>query len=66
MISARKLLLQAVNDLHEKSIQPVGVSAADNFMVRAVSITLPNEEDWLEACSQHMQAEVGKGFGYTP
>ena len=66
MISARKLLLQAVKDLHEKSIQPVGVNTADNFMVRAVLITLSNEEDWLEACGRHMQAEVGKGFGYTP
>ncbi len=66
VISARKLLLQAIAEYRDNGSCPAGVAEPDTFMVRAVSVTMENEADWLEVCRPHMKAELGKDFGYAP
>jgi hypothetical protein len=62
----RRLLLEAVSAYRDRGIKPNGVSNPDTFMVRAVSLTLPESGSWVEVGRPHMQARLGVGFGYAP
>ncbi len=62
----RRVLLEAAKKLATAQQQPPSVRAADSFLVRAISITIPAGGDWVEAGREYMRAEPGKDFGYQP
>ncbi len=62
----RRFLLEAVATLRENGVRPAGAIDPETFMVRAVSLTLPAEADWLDAGAEHMRARLGADFGYAP
>jgi len=66
IVSARLLLLDTIENFKTKKTRPAGTDRPETYMVRAVSITLPKEKPWLEACTNHMCAVLGKDFGYEP
>jgi phenylpropionate dioxygenase-like ring-hydroxylating dioxygenase large terminal subunit len=61
----RRLLLETVRGLRSGGTEPQGVRDPATFMVRAVSLTLPAGVSWQER-SEHTQARLDAGFGYTP
>jgi phenylpropionate dioxygenase-like ring-hydroxylating dioxygenase large terminal subunit len=62
----RRVLLEAARKLSQQAIRPPSAAAPDKFLVRAISITLPDGGDWREAGREFMRAEPGKDFGYQP
>lgn len=64
IIMTRRYLLEAQTAYAERGIEPVGVKDPDVFMVRAVSLKLPEEQRWADAGREYMRAELGKDFGY--
>lgn len=62
----RRFLLDSVRKLVSEQVRPVRHGDADLFMVRAVSLTLPNTMGWQEGGSEFMQARLGADFGYVP
>jgi phenylpropionate dioxygenase-like ring-hydroxylating dioxygenase large terminal subunit len=66
IVSARRLLLETIENFKTKKTRPAGTDRPETYMVRAVSITLPKEQPWLEACTNHMRAVLGKDFEYEP
>ena len=56
--------LEAVNAYRDRGIKPNGVTDPDTFMVRAVSLTLPESTSWVDFGRPHMTAKLGAGFGY--
>lgn len=64
IVMTRRYLLEALAAYQERGIQPLGVKDPDIFMVRAVSLQLPEHERWADAGRRHMRAELGKDFGY--
>jgi phenylpropionate dioxygenase-like ring-hydroxylating dioxygenase large terminal subunit len=61
----RRLLLEAVSAYRDRGIEPNGVTNPDIFMVRAVSLTLPENTSWVEYGRPHMAARLGAGFEYA-
>jgi phenylpropionate dioxygenase-like ring-hydroxylating dioxygenase large terminal subunit len=61
----RRLLLEAVSAYRDRGIKPGGVTNPDMFMVRAVSLTLPESTSWVEYGRPHMAAKLGAGFEYA-
>lgn len=61
----RRLLLEAVSAYRDRGIKPSGVTDPDTFMVRAVSLTLPEDKSWVEFGRPHMAAKLGADFGYA-
>ena len=66
VVSARRLLLDAISEYQRNQQPPLGALHPETFMARAVSINLPRETDWFDACSTHMKATLGEDFGYIP
>jgi hypothetical protein len=66
IVMTRHLLLEAARGYAERQIVPSGVTAPDTFLVRAVSLRLPDGTSWTEAGRTHMTARLGEGFGYEP
>jgi hypothetical protein len=62
----RRLLLEAVSAYRDRNIKPSGASNPDTFMVRAVSLTLPESTSWVDFGRPHMAAKLGADFGYAP
>jgi len=60
----RRVLLEAAAAYRDRGIKPEGVDNPDIFMVRAVSLSLPEEANWIDDGRQHMQARLGADFGY--
>jgi phthalate 4,5-dioxygenase len=60
----RRLLLEAAGAYRDRGIRPNGVDNPDAFMVRAVSLTLPDATSWIDFGRPHMSARLGAGFGY--
>ncbi len=61
----RRMLLESTRKLSQ-GVPPESASQPHSFMKRAVSITFPAGESWEEHGREFMQAEIGKGWGYTP
>lgn len=61
----RRMLLESTRKLSQ-GVPPESASQPHSFMKRAVSITLPAGESWEEHGREFMQADIGKGWGYTP
>lgn len=66
VVAARAVLLRSVKAFSESGERPPGVDRPETFMVRAISMTLPADADWMEAGAGPMTAELGKDFGYDP
>jgi phthalate 4,5-dioxygenase oxygenase subunit len=65
IVMTRRLLLEAVSAYRDRGIQPSGVTDPDIFMVRAVSLTLPETTSWADFGRPHMTARLGADFGYA-
>ncbi|HQT80160.1 MAG TPA: Rieske 2Fe-2S domain-containing protein [Rhodopila sp.] len=66
IVMTRRFLLDAAADYEQRRITPPGVDDPDVMMVRAVSLTLPEGTEWLEAGRDVMRARLGADFGYQP
>ncbi|MEO8297711.1 MAG: Rieske 2Fe-2S domain-containing protein [Burkholderiales bacterium] len=62
----RRLLLDTVKKLRTENLRPATALRPEVYMVRAVSLTLPNGLNWAEAGREFMQARLGQDFGYKP
>jgi phthalate 4,5-dioxygenase oxygenase subunit len=60
----RRMLLEAATAFRDRGIKPAGVDDPDVFMVRAVSLTLPENASWADSGREHMRARLGADFGY--
>lgn len=60
----RRMLLEVAGAFAATGERPTRFDDPELYMVRAVSLTLPKEESWVEAGVDPMKAELGKGFGY--
>ena len=65
IVRVRRMLLENTKKLIEGT-EPASATQPALFMKRAISITIPAGADWMELGREYMQAEPGKGFGYTP
>jgi hypothetical protein len=65
IVMTRRLLLEAVSAYRDHGIKPSGVTKPDTFMVRAVSLTLPETTSWVDFGRPHMTAKLGADFGYA-
>ena len=66
IVMTRRLLWESIAAYRDRKIKPVGVADPDTFMVRAVSLRLPEGTPWADAGQAHMRAKLGAGFGYEP
>jgi phthalate 4,5-dioxygenase oxygenase subunit len=64
IVMTRRLLLDSVADYEQRGVKPPGVDKPEVFMVRALSLTLPDGTGWAEAGHPFMKAPLGSGFGY--
>ena len=64
IVMARRVLLDSANDYRQHRTRPPGVDDPQVFMVRALSITLPDGTDWSEAGRPFIKASLGSDFGY--
>lgn len=62
----RRVLLEAVKRLRAEGVAPPSVQDPSKFLVRAISITVPEGADWMACGREFMRAEPGKDFGYAP
>ena len=60
----RRFLLDKIEAVRTANANVADVADPDLFMIRAVSVTVPHGQDWVEACATHIQARLGEGFGY--
>jgi phthalate 4,5-dioxygenase len=60
----RRVLLEAAAAFRDRSVKPAGVDDPDVFMVRAVSLSLPESASWADSGREHMRAKLGADFGY--
>ena len=63
---ARRLLLDSADDYAQRGKKPAGADDPQVFMVRALSLTLPEGVGWAEAGRPFMKARLGSDFGYQP
>jgi phthalate 4,5-dioxygenase oxygenase subunit len=61
----RRLLLDSLRKMAADGTKPPRHDDPDLFMVRAVSMTLPADEGWLDSGREPMTARLGADFGYA-
>ncbi|HCS44024.1 MAG TPA: ring-hydroxylating oxygenase subunit alpha [Pseudomonas sp.] len=61
----RRLLLENVKNLTSGKSKPTRFDDPDLWMVRAVSLTLPNTQTWQDSGVEPMTARLGADFGYV-
>lgn len=66
IVRTRRLLLEALKRLSDGGAPPVSATDPDQFLRRAISITIPAGEDWKVHGHEFMKAQLGEGFGYQP
>ncbi len=64
IVMTRRLLLDSIAEYEQHRVKPPGVDDPEVFMVRALSLTLPDGIGWAEAGRPFMKARLGSGFGY--
>ncbi len=64
IVMTRRMLLESARALRDAGVRPAGATEPDTFMVRAVSMQLPEGTPWADAGRPHMTARLGAGFGY--
>ena len=62
----RRLLLDSVKKMSVNNTEPASVRNPDQFLWRAISITIPEGGDWKTLGQEYMRANPGKDFGYEP
>ena len=60
----RRLLLETLGAYRDHGTKPRGVTDPDTFMVRAVSLQLPQDASWADVGAPFMRAQLGADFGY--
>jgi len=58
----RRLLLEAVSAYRERGIKPNGETTRTYFMVRAVSLTLPESTSWVDYPAGLHGSNARRGF----
>lgn len=66
IVATRRLLLDTLAAMRDRGTRPPVADDPGAYRARAVSVRLPAEADWLNACRPFMDAEIGSDFGYTP
>jgi len=66
IVRTRRLLLDSLKRLAADGQRPVSATDPDQFLWRAISITIPAGGDWKQAGAEVMKAKLGQGFGYVP
>jgi phthalate 4,5-dioxygenase oxygenase subunit len=61
----RRLLMDSLRKLATDGTKPVRCDDPNLWMVRAVSLTLPSDQTWLESGREPMTARLGADFGYA-
>jgi phthalate 4,5-dioxygenase oxygenase subunit len=64
IVMTRRLLLDSIAAYDQHRVKPPGVDDPEVFMVRALSLTLPDGTGWAGAGCPFMKARLGSGFGY--
>ena len=64
IVMTRRLLLDSIAEYEQHRVKPAGADDPEVFMVRALSLTLPDGTGWAEAGRPFMKARLGSGFGY--
>ena len=64
IVMTRRLLLDSIAEYEQHRVKPAGADDPEVFMVRALSLTLPDGTGWAEAGRLFMKARLGSGFGY--
>jgi phenylpropionate dioxygenase-like ring-hydroxylating dioxygenase large terminal subunit len=65
IVQTRRLLLDSVAAMAEGTL-PVSATVPETFMVRAVSLHLPESASWVQDGARFMQAKLGEDLGYDP
>jgi len=60
----RRMLLEAAAAYRDHAIRPPSAENPDLFMVRAISMRLPEAASWVEEGRPYMAARLGADFGY--
>ena len=60
----RRWLLDSISEYEQHRVRPAGADNLEVFVVRALSLTLPDGARWAEAGRPFMKARLGSGFGY--
>ena len=66
IVRTRRLLFDTGRKLQAESQRPASADDPQQFMVRAVSLTIPAGGDWATRGEEFMRARLGKDFGYEP
>lgn len=66
IVRTRRLLLDTLAKLQAENRRPASADDPDQFLWRAISITVPQGSDWRTAGAPYMKARLGEGFGYEP
>jgi len=62
----RRFLLEALRKLTVDNQKPISVTNSEQFLWRAISISMQASSDWKIEGSEVMKAKLGQGFGYIP
>ena len=60
----RRMLLEVAGAFAENGKKPERYDDPDLYMVRALSLTLPKEEKWVDVGQDLMRAKLGDDLGY--
>ncbi|NQV60405.1 MAG: Rieske 2Fe-2S domain-containing protein [Alphaproteobacteria bacterium] len=66
IVMTRRYLLNMLANYRDRGVCPSAADEPETYMVRAVSMHLPADAAWTEACAPFMRAKLGADFGYTP
>lgn len=66
IVRTRRLLLETLKRLSSEGTAPASVADPEQFLWRAISITVPADADWRVLGGDFMKARLGEGFGYQP
>ncbi|MEJ7930575.1 Rieske 2Fe-2S domain-containing protein [Ramlibacter sp. AN1015] len=66
VVRTRRLLLDAVRKLATENVVPPSAAKPEQYLWRAISITVPAGADWKAEGAEFMRARPGQGFGYEP
>jgi phthalate 4,5-dioxygenase oxygenase subunit len=66
IVRTRRLLLDTLRKLQSENVSPPSAVDPEQFLWRAISITIPEGADWKAAGVHYMKAQLGQGFGYEP
>jgi len=66
IVRTRKMLLDTVHRLQTEGVRPPSATQPELLMLRAASLTIPADGDWMQLGGEFLRATLGQDFGYTP